>query len=500
VTAQPQRPGVVGQVLARAADPAYGRWAEQVERTGFCARPVRLAGRVETLDPATGELHGSFSTNGEPDGTLLKACGQRRESVCPSCSATYRADAWQLIAAGLRGGKGLPESVAAHPRLFVTLTAPSFGPVHSRRERDGRGSTCAPRRGRCPHGDPAGCFLRHRDGDPALGTAICDGCFDYMGAVLWNAHAPALWVRTNVYVARTLARLAGLARGEYARTVRVAYVKVAEFQARGLVHFHVVARLDGYGGDGAPTPPPAPFTATLLARAVHEAAATVVVPYPTGEGGARWGAQVDIRPIRSHDAAEDGTTLSAEAVAAYIAKYATKSSAALGMLDRRLAAEDLDRLRVNDHIRAMVETCWTLGGQEEWAHLHLRRWAHMLGFAGHWGTKSRAYSTTFAALRAARATWAATTRDHAADAGIYPVENLRPVGIGYRTTGDAWLAETARRDHLENRAHARADAAKTDGGKPRRTPAATGNAADNSPPARGAKSQRNARRRRKKRK
>ena len=64
---------------------------------------------------------------------LLKACGTRRESRCPSYAAVYRADAYQLLAAGLRGGKGVPESVAGHPRLFVTFTAPSFGPVHTRK-------------------------------------------------------------------------------------------------------------------------------------------------------------------------------------------------------------------------------------------------------------------------------------------------------------------------------------------------------------------------------
>jgi hypothetical protein len=74
-----------------------------------------------------------YSTDREPDATLLKACGNRRVSVCPSCSATYQADSFQLLAAGLRGGKGVPETVKAHPRLFVTFTAPSFGPVHTRR-------------------------------------------------------------------------------------------------------------------------------------------------------------------------------------------------------------------------------------------------------------------------------------------------------------------------------------------------------------------------------
>ncbi|WP_407941379.1 replication initiator [Nonomuraea cypriaca] len=39
------------------------------------------------------------------------------------------------------------------------------------------------------------------------------------------------------------------------------------------------------------------------------------------------------------------------------------------------------------------------------AHLRLRDWAHMLGFRGHFSTKSRAYSTTLGDLRQARIDW-----------------------------------------------------------------------------------------------
>ena len=39
-----------------------------------------------------------------------------------------RHDTWQLVTAGVCGGRhGMPESIAAHPAVFVTLTAPSFG-------------------------------------------------------------------------------------------------------------------------------------------------------------------------------------------------------------------------------------------------------------------------------------------------------------------------------------------------------------------------------------
>ena len=127
-------PEVVAEAIARAG-PGYDRWMEQVAATGYCAHPVRLRGIVDHADRDTGEVRTVYDTEREPDNTLLKACGNRRASVCSSCSATYQADQFHLLAAGMRGGKGIPETVNERPRLFVTFTAPSFGPVHSRRAR-----------------------------------------------------------------------------------------------------------------------------------------------------------------------------------------------------------------------------------------------------------------------------------------------------------------------------------------------------------------------------
>lgn len=59
-------------------------------------------------------------------------------------------------------------------------------------------------------------------------------------------------------------------------------------------------------------------------------------------------------------------------------------------------------LPVTEHARTLIRTCWTLGGREEYKALNLRRWAHQLGYRGHIASKSRAYSTTYTALRAAR--------------------------------------------------------------------------------------------------
>src|SRR3954452_24852370 len=174
------RPELDG-VLARAADPdEWERFERQLRSTGYCRRPVRLHGRVDAIDRLTGEVVTAYSTEHESDGTLLKCCGNRREAVCPSCAEVYRGDAFQLVAAGLRGGKGVPESVCGHPVVFATLTAPSFGAVLSRR----LGPTGEPRRRRprrdarpCPHGIRMSCGEVHEDGDARLGEPLCPECF-----------------------------------------------------------------------------------------------------------------------------------------------------------------------------------------------------------------------------------------------------------------------------------------------------------------------------------
>ncbi|CAN5232698.1 plasmid replication initiator protein [soil metagenome] len=465
---------VLAEVVARGHDRgSYERWREQVAATGYCSRPVRLTGRTTAVDKATGEAVQTYSTAHEPDGTLLKACGNRRASVCPSCSATYRADAWQLIAAGLRGGKGVPDSVSGHPILFVTLTAPSFGPVHSRRERGGKVHPCHPRgpKKRCNHGRPLGCWQRHEADDDSLGQPLCADCFDVDAAVLWNAHAPDLWRRTTIYVRRSLARLAGMTVAECSRLVQVSYTKVAEYQRRGLVHFHAVVRLDGKQQDDPARwrPPPPPFDAQLLAEAIRTAAALVAAPLPAAGGGscqhrrvARWGHQIDIRRVA---AGPDGQ-LTAETVAAYIAKYATKDTEALGQLEPLEAEQDLERLQVTAHVSRLARAAWRLGSDSTLADLRLRRSAHTLGFRGHWSTKSRRYSTTFTALRRARMEWKVRRRlgghdpvdpwgRHVSEQAAVVLGQWRYIGSGYRTVGDAWLAESAAADAREQRRIAR---------------------------------------------
>ncbi|WP_431914438.1 replication initiator, partial [Micromonospora carbonacea] len=246
---------------------------------------------------------------------------------------TYQRDAFQLLRAGLVGGKGVPESVVAHPAVFATFTAPSFGTVHARvvkrhtcrnrRRCDCRPEPCHARRdaGLCAHGRPAVCWARHEAGDAVLGQPLCLDCYDHDHQVVWNIFSGELWHRTKQAAERWLAKLArrrGIPRVEVVtasgrtRTVppiRLSPGKVAELQARGAVHFHAIARLDGVNGEDpdAVVPPPAAFTIDDLVDALRYAAEQIAFhtpPHPDRPDGwpIAWGEQVDLEPI-----ATDGT-------------------------------------------------------------------------------------------------------------------------------------------------------------------------------------------------
>ena len=478
------RPDVVSGLVARAGSPDFDRWAAQVRRTGGCARPVHLAGSVEAINTTTGELH-EYSTRSEAARALLVPCGSRHASRCRSCAATYRADLAHLIRAGLLGGKGRAVSVRGHPRVFVTLTAPSFGPVHTRRfDRGGRALPCRPRRRgeRCGHGEDTSCRATHENGDAVLGMPLCVACFDYAGAVLWNAHAGALWRRFTIYLPRVLAEQSGVTVKELRAAVRVSFAKVAEFQRRGLVHFHAVIRLDdGDNPDAAPRPA---YGTGELAAAVQAAVRRVSVQTPDGAAVAgylcRFGAQLDVQPIPAASA-EETAAGGERRVIGYLVKYATKSvdsaggstAGELAALDRRVnSGAEIRRLPVPVHYRAMIGTAWRLGALPELADLRLRRAAHQLGYRGPVMSRSRVYSTTLTALRGARQTYRAEQARRAGrDTFLGAIDDRDDIDVtaqweyqrsGYRNVADAMLAHGIR-DEMQARREAARDAASNDG-------------------------------------
>ncbi|WP_406270388.1 replication initiation protein [Streptomyces sp. NBC_00191] len=438
-------PSTLGDVLRVAGSSGFDRWRDQVRRTGGCANPIHLTGWTLTKDQTTGETLHRYSTETEPDGRLRLACGNRRASRCPACAWMYAADTYHLIRAGLGGDqdKDVPATVRDHPRVFTTLTAPSFGPVHNR-----------PDSGRCR------CGITHAPDDDALGTPLDPTTYDYAAAVLFNNHAGQLWQRFTNRLRREIAASAGLTQRELKEAARVSYGKVAEFQKRGAVHFHAVVRLDG--PDGPEDPPPAWATVQLLTDAIRAAVdhayTTVTVPAVADQPARslRWGEQLDIRPIRAFEA---GTDITEQKVASYVAKYATKAAETTGTVDRRVGnREVLELLDVPDHPRRLIEACFDLDAL--YPDRRLRAWAHMLGFRGHFSSKSRRYSTTLGALRQVRADYRAAQQNEAlglADTEpdtVLVLASWQYAGQGH-SPGESVLAASIARDLQLNRETAR---------------------------------------------
>jgi hypothetical protein len=100
---------VLAEVVDRAGH-GYERWAELVAQAGSCHQRICLAGRVEHADRQTGDVPAGLRLRlgaGAGPGAA-QGVRNRRESRCPSCAATYRADAYQLLAAGLKVARASP--------------------------------------------------------------------------------------------------------------------------------------------------------------------------------------------------------------------------------------------------------------------------------------------------------------------------------------------------------------------------------------------------------
>lgn len=285
----------------------------------------------------------------------------------------------------------------------------------------------------------------HAPDAAVAGQPLCPDCYDYTAHVLWHAHASRLWDRFVIDVRRRLASSVSLVQSHFAQHARLSFARVAEYQKRAAVHVHAVVRLDGPAGSD--DEPPAWGTTELLTDAVRASARRVLVRTPyslaVGELALRWGAQVDARSLRT-----DGDGPEDDAVAAYVAKYVTKGASETGAgLDHPLTTwADIDSAPVSEHVRTLLHTAWRLGALPEYAPLRLRAWAHTLGYRGHILTKSRAYSTTYAALRAERA----HHMGHSDVPEAVTERHWRFLGSGH-TPGAAFIAAGVAEDLAESR-------------------------------------------------
>jgi Replication initiator protein, pSAM2 len=333
-------------ITARLRDPDYRWWRTQVEATRGCAAPIHLHGSARVLDRDGATLL-------ERSGTVLAPCGNRRESVCPACSDRYCADAFHLLRAGLAGDdtKGVPVTVVEHPRA---RSSPSPRP------RSGRStpapsppaatSAPAPAESATTVTTPASAARSTQTATTT--TARCSGrptpgCCGRASPPTCGAPWPAAL---------------GIGARDWPAHGRLSFAKVAEYQRRGLVHFHAVIRLDG--PDGPANPPPAGLDHQSLRDAIHTAAQHTLLRAPRPDGEVLelvWGRQLDVRPVTATLARqlEDADTgeMTDEALAGYIAKYATKGTGAHEGVDRPLRdIAHVEHLHLPDHHRRMITT------------------------------------------------------------------------------------------------------------------------------------------------
>nr|WP_100524203.1 replication initiator [Mycobacteroides abscessus] len=486
-TLDPSR--VITQMVRRASSVGFDAWWQRAQSVGFCAHPIQLVGT---------DQYGR-------ERVVWARCNNRRATVCPSCSDLYARDTWQLVAAGTSGGRHhIPATVAAHPQVFATLTAPGFGAVHT-----SSGSVCRDHRRiwdfrRCPHGNPMWCNENHGHNDHKVGQPLCRDCYDYVSHVLFTWHLPELWRRFTITLRRNLTKQLKAA-GVEPKSIRVSFVKVVEMQARAVPHIHALIRLDpadpatdttpatpgdhhdfgpaatsGGGEHRGPTSPvwESPISAAELAALIHQTAASVTYevaapvaddePGQTGTVTVRFGAQIDTQPLTAEtpyaqagcEPAQPGRRMSPHRVAGYLAKYVTKSLADFGISARRLSTEAIADLDISEHIRAILTTICELSGRGV---ARIGRWLHTLGYRGHITTKSRCYSTTMGKLRALRATW---TRNQAAKHAVpqHDQDSQQfdaPIGAdevwwefdraGHATPGDRTLVISAALRHIHAR-------------------------------------------------
>ncbi len=468
---------VINEMVRRASSMGYEAWWRRAESVGFCAHPIQLVGADE---------YGRQQV-------VWTRCNNRRAHICPSCSDLYARDTWQLVHAGAAGGHhDMPTTVADRPQVFLTLTAPSFGAVHTapmtksgtKDQQVCRDHHRAGGHRRCPHGNQLWCSMTHDHDDPQVGQPLCRECYDYVGHVLFTWHLPELWRRFTITLRRTLRKELKTA-GVEPDSVRVSFIKIIELQARAIPHIHALIRLDPHDPDTDDfdqTEWESPISAGEFATSIQHAARTVTltVDDPCADDAARviaFGTQIDTQPVSApNDAVNQtstqknspqGRSLSGRRVARYLAKYVTKSLADLGISARRLSTESIPDLEVSEHVRAILTTISALADK---GLSGIGRWLHTLGFRGHITSKSRRYSTTMTALRERRAAWTREQRSknavHHRDPPLYRGSSSTAVDVddlvawefdraGHATLGERTLIISASLRRIQQRHAAR---------------------------------------------
>lgn len=322
-----------------------------------CAHPVTIHANTLSVSGEYGQK--SMTVN----------CGSRIAEDCEHCSKIYRGDSFTLLR------DGFAQLQPGEQAFFVTTTAPGsaeFGQTHGIR----RGQ-------RCP------CGALHRKGDEILGTPIDADAYRYDLAAGFNKASSRLFTLG-------IQRLRRFVRDD-GGTVR--YIRVAEYQRRGLIHMHAIIITTADDG---------------MIRRAYQGGPSIRGVWrrhtPVSHEGFTWGTRMDIQKIGN--SADEGKVRAYMAkLVGYVAKgldhglhgvhkthAATLQAAALRhcKCDRLSSGCLRGRYRHTGGAPRSRTGPNRSGGAENLCRRHARAW-NMAGFTGHvfgrgasWGPKTRA--------------------------------------------------------------------------------------------------------------
>lgn len=361
-----------------------------------CRYPIRLRATL-AADVRTGEVR-------EADGGPISVpCGSRWETRCPSCSRTYRKRTHLVIASGL------PDPKEAAAVFLVTLTSPSFGPVHTPGWKKGRPKPARGQLRRCRCGKVHN--PETRANRAVLGSPLDPSQYDYVGAVAWNATASNLWSAWRHRLTRAVS--------DVADGLDVQICRIAEPQRRGQQHFH--ALLVFRPGDAVAMPSSAllrtvisgtlPTPAAEVAALINAGGVVSQGPQVHDEHTGRtfgFGDQSDVRALNPR-AGRNGGDPHWGAVAGYLAKYLTKSTGGDVIGDR--VPEDSAIAKHLRRLGAVARSRLVLANARRTVPKHLRRGdisrvVSGCGYAGPPRSSTRRWGTTLGKLKTAARAWA----------------------------------------------------------------------------------------------
>lgn len=183
-------------------------------------------------------------------------CGSRSFLTCPKCARVYRRDWQAILADGVRESKPGRSTF-----VLLTLTAPSFGKVHRVPKPGETTKWCA-------------CGRRHSESERVLrGVPVDARTYDYAGQVRFNRDVSELWRYTQIALRRALPD-------------RFEMAAVREWQVRGVLHFHVLLRIEQLS-----------VSRSSLVELLEDTCAGLVASSSVDDSVVRWGKQVDARVL-----------------------------------------------------------------------------------------------------------------------------------------------------------------------------------------------------------